>query len=462
VRRSAEEHPGEQYKGSYNKAPPTKAGILKGVHVVDFSSMYPSIMVSWNMSYETRTPGPCNGPVPVGLCRAPKTGICFRTDVLGIVPEAIEHMLAERKRWSVLRASLPPGTPEAHDAERWTTGFKVVPNSFYGGQGNAGCRFHDKRVAESVSQTGAWLAEKTEWAIVERYPEVRVIYVDTDGLWLQGIDRKTAEEAVVWLNSEVYPRLLKDCGCEKNIVKLAYEKEFERLVFCGAKLYSGRFAHYKGTAAVAGSKPEIKGLAYKRGDAAKLARELMAEAIDLLMGGMGVSKTPGPSEDVALYAEMATRWRVRVLEGELAVEEVQIVKGLSQELKHYSRRKSTKGNDVAQPPHVRVAQMLSARGVYVGMGSKIAYVVSDGKAKPQGVIPACDYAGSCDRRYLWDDVVWAPTRRLLESAFPAEDWARFDAPGTKVVRELFADDAQAVKRAPRKAKSKTGSLFGEP
>jgi DNA polymerase elongation subunit (family B) len=450
----------EQYKGSYNKAPPERAGILKGVHVVDFSGMYASIMVSWNMSFETRVMGPPSGPLPLNRCRSPKTGICFRTDVLGVVPETIERLLAERKKWSAVRDSLPPGTPEAHDAERRTNGYKVTGNAMYGAQGNRGCRFYDKRVAESVSQTGAWLAEKTEWALVEREKGASVIYVDTDGLWLTGVDRAWTTGAVAWLNAEVYPRLLKECGCAKNIVKLAYEKEFERVIFVGAKNYIGRFAHYKGTEAVAGSRPEIKGVAYKRGDSAKLTREMMAEAIDLLVGGMKVVAEPGPTEDIARYEEMVTRWRTRILEAPLAVEDVQTVKGLSQEVKHYASRKSTKGNVVADPPHVRVAKMLQARGAYVGMGTKIAYVVTDACAKPQAVIPACDYEGVCDRRYLWDSVVWGPTRALLESAFPAHDWAQFDAPGKRATRELFPEEAPKPKRVVRKAKPRTGNLFG--
>jgi DNA polymerase elongation subunit (family B) len=228
-----------------------------------------------------------------------------------------------------------------------------------------------------------------------------------------------------------YPKLLADCGCAKNIVKLAYEKEFQSVVFCGAKNYVGRFSHYKGTAAVEGSKPEIKGVAYKRGDQTKLTREFQAEIIDLLMGGMKISATPGPTEDLALYEEAIVRWRTRVLEGELRVEEIQTVKGLGKDLADYAARKSTKGNDVAQPPHVRVAKMLRDRGEFVGEGTKIAFVVSDGDAKPQGVIPACDFDGTCDRRHLWGDVVFPPTQLLLENAFPSHPWRKLFGPPPK-------------------------------
>jgi DNA polymerase elongation subunit (family B) len=749
VFRSEEPVEATQYRGSYNKFPPEKAGVLQDVHVVDFSSMYPSIMISWNMSWETVVDGPVNGSIPPGMCRAPKTGVCFRTDVTGLVPESCEYFLAMRKEWSAKRADMAPGTPEALDAERYTNTFKVEPNAFYGAQGNAGCRFHRRSVAESVSQTGAWLAKKTEHALTERYPGAEIIYVDTDGLWIVGMSREQVDEAVAWLNEEVYPRLLRECGCVKNIVKLAYEKQFARVVFVKAKTYCnppeapvwmgdlsfkklgdvkvgdevvgwregtsekrrkltksivaevhrhraeivkltmasgrtirctpdhewlrarmlklvrtkmgrreyvfgegklgkgenmrtyrylygraregldlvhvidepaslqdeklkeyaawlggiwdgegslcsgnrgqiiisqspshnpevcarievvlralgfdygtwkskrregqnpvnvyalrgkdkqhkvdflhwcrpakaahlqpavlktkfgkpdrvvriepdgvdevvglttttgnyvawgyaskncGRYAHYKGKAADARSRPEIKGIAYKRGDQAKLTMHLQAEAIDLLMGGMRelscgcgheyalgareevcptcgkprsrLAKVQGPTDEVAHYEEMLLRWRALVMEGELSVEQVQVVKGISRPLGEYASKKTAKGKDSTQPPHVRVGKMLEARGEDVGEGTRIAYVVVDGDATPQGVIPACDYRGECDRRHLWGDVVYAPTQRLLKAAFPHHDWKQFGPPkkerkkkgkGTEVQQEL--------------------------
>ncbi len=471
VFRSDEPQEAAQYLGSYNKDPPLNAGVLENVHVIDFSSMYPSIMISWNMSWETVVDGPVNGPIPAGMCRAPKTGVCFRTDVTGLVPESCEHFLAKRKEWSARRADLAPGTPEAHDAERWTNAYKVAPNSFYGAQGNAGCRFYRRSVAESVSQTGAWLAQKTEHVLTERYPGARIIYVDTDGLWIVGLSREEITEAVAWLNAEVYPKLLRDCGCVKNFVKIAYEKAFSRVVFCKAKSYTARYLFYKGKAADAESRPEIKGIAYKRGDQARLTMHLQAEAIDLLMGGMKelrcgcgheysmaakdkscptcgkprskLARVQGPTDEVAHYEEMLTRWRAHVMEGELAVEQVQTVKGLSRPLEEYATKKTAKGKDSSQPPHVRVGKVLEARGEDVGEGTRIAYVVVDGDATPQGVIPACDYKGECDRRHLWGDVVYAPTQRLLEAAFPKHDWKQFGPPkkerkkkGSEVQQEL--------------------------
>jgi DNA polymerase elongation subunit (family B) len=482
-----ERAPREQYEGSYNKDPPERAGILQNVHVVDFSSMYPSIMVSWNMSPDTMVSGPVNGPIPEGMCRAPKTGVCFDTTRKGIVPEAIEYLLAKRAEWSRKRASLAPGTPEAHDAERWTNAFKVVPNSFYGAQGNEGCRFFIRAVAESVSTTGKWLSQKTEVAFEERNEGARVLYIDTDGLAIDRIERSAVEETTRWLNQEHYPALLAGQGCKANIVKLAYEKEYDRVVFCGAKNFIGRFVHYKGKLADPNSRPEIKGIAYKRGDQTRLTMVMQAEAIGLLMGGMrelececghryalnssakqcpgcararsSIARVDSPTEDLPAYEEMAARWRERLLEGELPIEDVQTVKGLSKPLAAYAVKISTKGKQSSQPPHVRVGKILAARGEDVGEGTKVAYFVVDADATPQAVAPACDYDGTCDRRYLWGRV-WTPTRQLLESAFPLHDWSRFDPP-RKERKALPAKSERSDLVSPRsrKVNLNQGGLF---
>ena len=53
------------------------------------------------------------------------------------------------------------------------------------------------------------------------------------------------------------------------------------------------------------------------------------------------------------------------------------------------------------------------------------YVVTDGAASPLKVMPAEDYkAGDEDRYYLWEQLVWPPTERVLACAFPATEWAK--------------------------------------
>src|SRR5690606_26530080 len=118
---------------------------------------------------------------------------------------------------------------------------------------------------------------------------------------------------VGWCNEEFYPRLLDERGVppQWRRIKLSYEKEFARIVMCGKKRYAGRYTHYEGKDASADSKPEIKGLEFKRGDTLRLARQLQLEVINALLFD--------EQEEPDWYVAKIAAWKQRVLEQELAL-----------------------------------------------------------------------------------------------------------------------------------------------
>lgn len=411
----------EQFAGAYVKQPEFK-GIAKNVQVADFTSMYPSIIITWNMSPETRRH---KSPHPIpGHSWSPLTKVLFDTSKPGILPEALIELMRMRAYWNERKASLPPGTPEWHEADLWTTAYKVAANSFYGVMGAPTSRYFDRDLAESVTQCGVWLIKRSEAEAGKlkcTIPQADGIetwhtgYIDTDALYVRGCDEASFRTFTKWCNAELYPKIVADVGCVTNIVSLAYEKEYERVVFTSAKRYVGIYAHYKGKRATAASKPEIKGLEFRRGDQPLLARKLQKDIIDLFCT---------KSEDPKLYEEIVSATKRHVLQDSLTIEEVSQSKGLSKPLDAYQIRKSTLGNDIAQPIHIRVAKMMRERGEDVTPGTRISYVYLD--ADNGKIIPGGDYKGECDRFHLWESMVWPPTMRLLECMFPGTGWSHHD------------------------------------
>lgn len=205
-------------------------------------------------------------------------------------------------------------------------------------------------------------------------------------------------------------------------------------------------------------KPEIKGLEWKRGDKGKLARELQGRVIDLLVGGVTLKGPDGkdrpinddvafaragggdvrlvrPGERTTLGEELlevpvddpaacmaacrlvVERAQRHVLLEPLTLEEVRWSKALSKSLREY-------GKDATEV-HVRVARALVERGQHVARGMRVEFVVVDGGVSPMQAIPVEDYAGECDRYYLWERV-YSPTQGLLEKAFPNERWDEYE------------------------------------
>ena len=396
-------------------------GIGRDVHVFDFSGMYPSIILSWNMGTDTLAPVPVNGPIPEGFTRSPLTGIGFRLDHESYLVKALRVLMAKRQYYTDLKASLPPGTDEWYAAGRLSDALKIVINAFYGDLGNAYSRFHSRSVAESVTQNGAWLikrvadeAEKRGWVI---------LYGDTDGLYVSGPDREQAREFAAWCNKELFPGLVRSAGCRECAIKLAYEKELKRFIQTSKKRYIASYAHFKGKEANEDSRPEVKGIEYKRGDASRIGRALQATVIDMLVGGLKVAKCAVPTDDLSLYHEALGEMRARVLEGALSVEDVRVAKALTMPPKDYKTKEKKGGGFTDKPPHVRVAEILKKRGRAVGVGQKIEYVISDGSKSPAVIIPAEDYDGTnADRFHCWEKQVFPPSQRLLQAAYPDHDW----------------------------------------
>lgn len=457
----------DKFKGAYVMEP-KRDGILRDVHVCDFASLYPSVIITWNMSPETKRGIPINGPIPAGHARSPLTGIGFSTEREGMLPFACRTMIALRKEWSEKQAKLPPGTPEAKEAGRRSMAYKVAVNSFYGVVGSEFSRFFDREVALSVTQNAVWLLRHVLW-IFESWKDpidgvvpakAESIYGDTDSAFVIGPTRAQFGKMVDWLNEHEFPRILKEVGCAANAVKLAYEKEFSTLVLVGKKRYAGKFAHYKGTDAkpvpregevfdkARHSRPEIKGFEYKRGDCSVLARRLQERAINALMRD---ETSPAP------YRAMLGEALAHVAVDDLPLAEIMLSKGLSKPTSAYHRA-SKSGNDVEVPPHVKVAEYLAARGKEIGEGSRVAYVIVDGSDGIKA-IPAEEYDGEIDRYYLWENQVYPPTQRLLEKAFPLEDWKtgleRIRPPkkarALKGQVSMFATDPIAVARENREA-----------
>jgi DNA polymerase elongation subunit (family B) len=455
----------EQFRGAFVLKPKTR-GFERGVHVCDFAGLYPNIILSWNMSPETRRaplPNPNDARptylprveydpeknVRTGCAYAPGTGEIFDQTVPGMLPDALEQMMKLRKVWNERKAKAAPGTPEWKDADRRSTAYKIAANSFYGVIGAQTSRFYVREVAESVTQAGVWLIQQTIRAAEAK--GMKVVYGDTDSAFVKGATEDAFRKFTEWCNTDLYPMLLAAKGCARNKISLAYEKEFDWLVIVTAKRYVGKYAHYKGTRSTSDSKPEVRGLEYKRGDTARFARLFQKDVIDLMMST--------EDRDAEPYRNAVEGMKKRILEGELQLEDFVISKRLSQSLKSYKVRVKKDGTSAAGQPHVMIGKILQKRGRDMGEGAKVEYVCVDGSTSPKQYIPAEDYgievngkmSPPVDRYELWESVVYPPTMRLLQAAFPDHDWERYE--------KSRPPKPKLTKAAKQAAASGTGTLF---
>jgi DNA polymerase elongation subunit (family B) len=438
-----EENQAEQYEGAFVMEP-TRTGIIENVHVCDFASLYPSIIRSWNISPETVLYRLQQDPVE-GSCRLPYTDMVrFSKAARGMFPRALDFLVAERAAYSRKQDSAEPGSPDWERYKRLSGAYKIVANSFYGIMGSPFARFRSSVAAEAVTQTGAWLIKRV--AAVSKEHGLDAFYGDTDSCFVSG-DGKRFGEVVRDLNESWRP-IMTELGCDDCHIKLEFEKSFKRIVLVSAKRYIGRFTIYKGKD-VSGKKIEVKGLEYKRGDTMRLARTMQKELIDLLLA----DEVP-TLEVVRTFVHC---WKERVLHGELSIDDImlsQSVKDLEDYAERYTSARCTGGKPkakckyefrstsvepgaptkcpkcglarkLAQPPvHVRVAKVLAERGEEIRSGTRIEYLIVSDEGDRTEAVPARDEGAlqQIDRHYYWNKRIYAPTARVLESAFPNEAW----------------------------------------
>lgn len=429
----------DPYDGAYRMEPECN-GVEKDVHVCDFSGMYPRNILSFNLSIETvkeRLPDPNAGRplylpripddapdrIVEGHATVPLTRVLVAQEPRGILPRVLEYCLALREKYSKQKASFAPGTPEAEEAERNDAAAKAFVNSFYGVMGLKYSRFFMRDLAESTTQAGVWLIQSVIQAAKDR--GWRVLYGDTDSAFVSGCTNEEFSEFVAWCNAELFPKLLSERGAKWNCVKLAYEKKFARLVMVSKSRYAGLFEHYKGKKAKADSEPEVKGLEYKRGDGSRLGRQMQKEVIDLVLRG--------GCEDPLAFEAIVERYKEHVLKGTLDPKDFILAKRLDKPVDEYKSK--------TLPAHARMAEELIKRGHTIRAGDKVEFIVVDGSDKLV-TIPACDLDESNeekrpDRFYLWECLVYPPTMRFLEKAFPKHNWLKYERVRPTYVRGVL-------------------------
>lgn len=185
-------------------------GLYKNVLVLDFKSLYPSIIRSFNID-------------PMGLIEGlnhPENaiegfdGAYFSRDK-HFLPEIITNLWQARDK------------AKREKNAALSQAIKIIMNSFYGVLGSTGCRFFDPRLSGSITKRSHELLKTTKHWIEEK--GYNVIYGDTDSIFVHIGDEKTApqsqalgKELADFINSKWSKTLL-----EKFAIHSELEIEFE-------------------------------------------------------------------------------------------------------------------------------------------------------------------------------------------------------------------------------------------
>jgi DNA polymerase II len=353
----------------------SRPGIYDNVLVLDFKSLYPSIIRTFLID-------------PCGYWLAQHEQLLEEDFVAGfneayfarsghILPQIIASLSAARDK-----AKLAQNAPLSH-------AIKIIMNSFYGVLGSPGCRFFDPRVCSSITLRGHEIIQRSRvWIEQQGYG---VIYGDTDSLfvWLENncqghppktpaqcdkIGARLARELNLWWQQQ----LLAEHQL-KSALEIQYETHYLRFLMPtmrGSEL--GTKKRYAGQVLVAGQRELVfKGLENVRTDWTWLAKNFQLELYRKVFEG----------ED---YRDFMRASIARLLAGE-ADSELVYRKRLRRHLHEYQKN---------VPPHVQAARkLLQVTGTALRRGEWIAYVITLNGPEPVAAQhSAIDYQHYLDKQ----------------------------------------------------------------
>ena len=134
------------------------AGLYEGVAELDFTAMYPSIMVYFNVSPETVGTHCCEGEL------IPELGMHICRHRQGLVPATLAPLLEKRNRYKALIKELPSSDPKREAYERRYSAHKWLLVTCFGYLGYKNARFGRIEAHEAVNAYGREvLLQAKEW-----------------------------------------------------------------------------------------------------------------------------------------------------------------------------------------------------------------------------------------------------------------------------------------------------------
>ncbi|XP_046862075.1 DNA polymerase delta catalytic subunit-like [Xenia sp. Carnegie-2017] len=273
--------PGEEYAGA-TVIEPSKGYYDSPIATLDFSSLYPSIMMAHNLCYTSLLNEHNIKELASDEYIKTPCGSYFikPSKRKGILPEILEDLLGARKKAKLdLKNETDPFRKKVLDGRQLA--LKVSANSVYGFTGAQVGRLPCLQISSSVTAFGRMMIERTKELVEEKFTiangykhDAKVIYGDTDSVMVKFGTETVAEsmelgkEAASYVTSHfIQP------------IKLEFEKVYFPYLLISKKRYAGLFF----TKAETYDKMDCKGIETVRRDNAPLVASLINSCLQKIL-----------------------------------------------------------------------------------------------------------------------------------------------------------------------------------
>ena len=362
-----------QYAGGMVLDP--KRGLYHSfVLLLDFNSLYPSIIQEFNLCFTTLKRHPqstsSDSAEVEGKLHSPTLSdvqglTCKSCEASGstdlscahrcILPKTLKELVDGRRQVKKLMQS----TSDEEQQNRLNIrqkALKLIANSMYGCLGFQMGRFYAPTIAELVTSEGRNALQNAISLVSKVDPRLDVIYGDTDSVMINTAFAKNLSEV------RRIATVIKDTinKCYKTL-EIDIDGVFRKLLLLQKKKYASlRIVDYLSEGKQ--MEREVKGLDIVRREWCPLSKQMCSEIIDMIL-----STEISPDDTAKNILEYIATAVHKIDDGTVALSEFIITKALNREPEEYANS--------ADHPHVRVAMRMKELNLSVQVGDLIPYVI---------------------------------------------------------------------------------------
>lgn len=383
-----------------------KVGMYGRVYVFDFKSLYPSMMITSNIGYDSlRYEANDSSIINPGTAEIPRRDTHIKPTYFvkepSVINLAITNLLKKRTEYKNLKLKMiEDRTNKGPEWDRVVSDeiiVKELSNSTYGIMGLEYGRYYDVDIAESITLFGQWMILYSR----DYFNSIgyNVIYGDTDSVFVETGGREMDLEAELKKYHEVLKKVLKEkYNIENSIIQLNFDKQYESLILIAKKSYTGHVIN------IEGKKTDdiyARGLEFIKKNTFSFASEKQKELVDLLLHG----KIKTAEECIEWRKNTKYEFNIK----DFTKDELTLTQKVGKPIKEYTGK--------TPPLHVRLAKVLQDKTNQVFTHVEIDYIITSGEKGMQGVL-AEDFDGTFDREYYWANKTQPILERITKVAFP--------------------------------------------
>lgn len=371
--------------GAYVKAP--DVGITDNIGSVDYKSLYPTLMIKHNLSYDTVILNDLNKNDIINSLDSDDIQVqefedgkeigkfVRREKYVGILPTILTSLLNERFKLKKKMKTFDKNSVDYLMLDAAQNAVKILLNSHYGYSGDKRAKIYSWKVASSVTNSGRIRIIATAKQIEEEIGTIKyenivykldVVASDTDSCYVKvsyindkdiienkDIKREVVLYCVDYVIKEVNKRLEKP-------MELAFEEYIKRILVVAKKRYAMLTEDENGN-----TKVISKGIETVRRDWTDMTTETFGKIIDILLYEKDVNVGVSKSIDVV-------KNKIDELKnGEVGIEKLILTNKLTKPITSYDNKE----------PHVSVAIKMAERGKKSDVGNRIEYIITDNGEK---------------------------------------------------------------------------------